>query len=133
MEMSQNMSVVDSASTENKTQDSNTFFYNPAYEKPARGVYNPPLNREFIGVYVKGIDDQTMYKIIGKDGKVFKAISHQTGVDYIFWLKSEEMIAIWGFAESLPHAVNRIQQRINLILSNDLTYNYNQQFPALVR
>jgi hypothetical protein len=95
-------------------------FYNPCFEKPTKGVYNPPLNRDFIALDVKNIDDKTMLKIMGKEGKVFKAISHQTGVDYIFWLKNEGLIAIWGYSDSLPYAIQRLQNRIYLII-----YSYN--------
>ncbi len=128
-DMMENIEINDSQEQEETTQ----FFYNPCFEKPTKGVYCPPLNREFVGVYVKGISDQTMYQIIGKEGKVFKAISHQTGVDYIFWLKEDEMIAIWGFKESLPYAVKRIQDRINLVLSNNMMHNYETQFPPLTQ
>jgi hypothetical protein len=104
----------------------NTFFYNPDFELPKTGVYNPPLNRNFIGIIVKNIDNAKMYKIMGREGKVFKAISHQTGVDYIFWLKNEGIIAVWGYNELLPNAVFRIQERINLILNN-----YDDNFPPI--
>jgi hypothetical protein len=106
-------------------------FYNPCYEKPTKGVYTPPLNRDFTALDVKNIDDKTMLKIMGKEGKVFKAISHQTGVDYIFWLKDEGLIAIWGYSDSLPYAIQRLQMRIYLILSQvNLYLNYDMNFPV---
>lgn len=104
-------------------------YYNPCYEKPERGVYNPPLNRDFTALDVYDIDDQTMYKIIGKDGIVFKAISHQTNVDYIFWLKEEKLIAVWGFTDCIQNALNRLSDRVKLIVSN--TSTYDNEFPAL--
>jgi hypothetical protein len=132
-EVSEMTEAIENISTNDVQEETTQFFYNPCFEKPTVGVYCPPLNREFIGVYVTGIEDETMYKIIGKEGKVFKAISHQTGVDYIFWLKEEQMIAIWGFGDSLPYAVKRLQDRINLVLSNDMTHNYEMQFPPLTQ
>ena len=104
-------------------------YYNPCFEKPERGVYNPPLNRDFTAIDVYDIDDQTMYKVIGKDGIVFKAISHQTNVDYIFWLKEEKLIAIWGFTDCIQYARKRLYDRVQLVLSN--SSNYNDEFPAL--
>lgn len=95
-----------------------TPMYNPCIETPLKGVYNPPINRDFTALNVAGIDDELMYMIIGKDGIVFKAISHQTGVDYIFWLKEQKMIAVWGWSDSLPYAVRRLEDRIHLVLNN---------------
>jgi hypothetical protein len=91
-------------------------YYDPdSGEKPIKGKYCPPLNREFTCIDISNIPKKNMPYIIGKDGKVFKSITHNTGVDYIFWLKSQNLITIWGYHDLLPYALKRIQDRINYV------------------
>jgi hypothetical protein len=70
-----------------------------------------------------------MYKIIGKGGCAFKAITHQTKSDYIYWLKPEGLIAIYGFDDEIQEAALRIEERIYMIENNDMSYD--KQFPKL--
>ena len=93
-------------------------YYNPCYENPLPDRYCPPLNREYTCIFVSDIPDEKMYQVIGGQGKVFKAISHQTGVDYIYWIKSQGLIAIWGMEDLLPYAVQRLHVRIRLVLND---------------
>ncbi len=104
--------------TESKIDETNDSiqYYDPdSGEKPIKGKYCPPLNREFTCIDISTVPKKNMPYIIGRDGIVFKSITYNTGVDYVFWLKKENLITIWGYQESLPYAVKRIQDRINYV------------------
>ena len=96
-------------------------YYNPDEgEVPLPGKYCPPLNREFSAISVKDIPRDKMSQIIGGEGKVFKAITLITNVDYIYYLESEGIITVWGYEHLLPDAVNRLYRRIQLVMNNFL-------------
>jgi hypothetical protein len=97
-------------------------YYDPSNEFPSPGTYNPPINRHYIAVDLKHLklDNKEFHslirKVIGKEGKAFKAITHQTGADYIFFNDFYKLIEIWGFEHTLTDAANRINERINRFL-----------------
>ena len=90
-----------------------TTFYNPAFEKPQPGVYNPPMNRHFIAISTINFSKTFIRKIMGQNGKAFKAISHQTGADYIFYNNDRQLIEIYGLEHTIHNAYNRLQKRIH--------------------
>ena len=42
------------------------------------------------------IECTTMYKVIGKQGSAFKAITYESGCNYIWWDASRHIIEIYG-------------------------------------
>jgi polyribonucleotide nucleotidyltransferase len=64
-----------------------------------------------------------MSKVIGKDGKVFKAITHQSGVEYIWYRNDTHTVEVWGAYHAITGAVTRVQERMRLIR--------DQEFPGL--
>jgi hypothetical protein len=90
------------------------------------GKYNPPLNHL---CFILPIDKvhHLMGKIIGKDGVVFKAISHQSGASYIWHDKEKKTIEVWGYNNFIINdAVDRISQRIQLILDQEEDRIFNE-------
>ena len=101
-------------------------YYNPDNgERPISGTYCPPMNRHFTCINVSTIPEDKIAQIIGNNGKIFKAISHQSGVDYIYWIKEKNIIEVWGYEHLLPNAVERIFNRINLVMGD--TYDISMQ------
>tara|TARA_B100001996_G_scaffold284912_1_gene225216 strand:- start:225 stop:458 length:234 start_codon:yes stop_codon:yes gene_type:complete len=75
-------------------------------------MYNPP-NTHYtqFDVSYKSYDEMT--KIMGKNGKYFKEMTQDLGLDYIWWDKPRMVIEIWGRFESLknvPDPVNYIEK-----------------------
>ena len=55
----------------------------------------------------------TMFKVIGKEGKVFKAITHQSGASYIWWNQAKNLIEVWAYdVDAAVDAVNRVVHRL---------------------
>lgn len=86
------------------------------------GSFNPPPGAAFTEVPY-ALPPESMKKVIGKEGSVFKAITHQTRVYYIWKLEERNTIGIWGPPENLDAAAARIQARLKLI--------QDQDFPSL--
>lgn len=97
-----------------------------AGEKPLEGCYSPPMNREFTAVFVGGLSLEVMIRVIGRQGSVFKAITKESGVDYIYHLRDQQMIAIWGYEEYLEDAVYRLNDQIERVRANPV-YHANYQ------
>jgi hypothetical protein len=95
-------------------------------KKMTPGKYNPPLN---CLQFILPIDrvNHLMGKIIGKDGVVFKAISHQSGASYIWHDKEKKTLEVWGFNHCIiNNAVHRISERIQLILDQEEDRIFNE-------
>jgi hypothetical protein len=86
------------------------------------GVFNPPPGAAYVEVPYS-LPPESMKKVIGKEGSVFKAITHQTRVYYIWKVEERDAVGIWGPPENLEAAAQRIRDRLRLI--------GNQDFPSL--
>jgi len=86
----------------------------PPPPPPAPKGYNPPkgtMYREFS--LDKSIQCTTMFKVIGKDGSAFKAITYESGCEYIWWDSKKNVIELYAHSESsLNDAYYRLQDRI---------------------
>lgn len=57
--------------------------------------YNPP-DAHFTQISTAQYTEKQIIKAIGKQGKHFKRITEETGVQYIYWVKETNAIEIWG-------------------------------------
>jgi len=62
---------------------------------------------------------------IGSNGKVFKAITKQSKVKYIWYKKEEHLVEIWGDELYIPNAILRVKNRIKLVIDNLLNDVYD--------
>ncbi len=85
------------------------------------GVYNPPIDSLYAEVMVpEWISDSLMYRVIGKEGIAFKAITHVSGCEYVWWNNEKKVIEVWGYNhEGLASAWIRLRQRMQVIKDND--------------
>ena len=81
------------------------------------GVYNPPLNAHYTQISTEPVSEDAMRISIGQNGKVFKAITHQAKVNYIWFNKEKKYVEIWGPEQNLQDACNRVVTRIQTIIS----------------
>ena len=102
--------------------------------------YAPPLGCKYSELALsKAIQSQTMFQIIGKDGCVFKAITHQSRTEYIWWNSERNVIEIWGYSDwSIANAYSRLKMRVDEYLQKQIsqqlataTVNYDNEFPSL--
>lgn len=95
------------------------------------GIYNPPLNTHYTQIDTSPVSDDIMRISIGQGGRVFKAITHQANVNYIWFNKEKKYIELWGPEQNLPDAYNRIVARIHNIMnkvnSGELKIKENRQ------
>ena len=63
--------------------------------------------------------------MIGKNGKVFKAITHQSNVQYIWYNIENKYIEIWGPEHNLQDAYDRIINRLTDICAKINTGKIN--------
>jgi hypothetical protein len=61
---------------------------------------------------------------IGSNGKVFKAITKQSKVKYIWYKKEEHLVEIWGDELYISDAMLRVKNRIKLVIENILNGVY---------
>lgn len=80
------------------------------------GVYNPPKNSHYYQIDVSEMQENVIKISMGKHGKVFKAITHQSGVYYIWHNFEKKMIEVWGPEKCIADAVKRINERISKIV-----------------
>ena len=83
---------------------------NAQVEKTA-GIYNPPLNAHYTQIDTSPVSDDIMRISIGQGGRVFKAITHQANVNYIWFNKEKKYIELWGPEQNLPDAYSRVVAR----------------------
>lgn len=80
-------------------------------------VYNPPTH----GICKKIVLDDVTHigLIIGKNGSVFNAITHQTpGVEYIWYDKDTKSIEVWAETiNGIQLAFEKLWQRVNYVNS----------------
>lgn len=78
-------------------------------------IYNPPADGICRSVCLD--DASHIGLVIGKNGSVFNAITHQTpGVMYIWYNKNTRSIEVWGDSVSgINQAIEKIWQRVNYV------------------
>lgn len=76
--------------------------------------YDPPVGAMCIEVPLDpSMQWSTMFKVIGKEGKVLKAITHQSGADYIWWNQTKNLIEVWAYdVNAAVDAVERVVHRV---------------------
>lgn len=98
------------------------------------GYYNPPANTFFTQVPIT-VEPELMGFVMGKQGAVFKAITHQCRLHYIWFAKERGMVEIWGPEWGLQEAVKRLTERMDLIKNQriiaDNVLHYDEAFPTL--
>ena len=65
---------------------------------------------------------------IGSNGKVFKAITKQSKVKYIWYKKEEHLVEIWGDELYISDGVLRVKNRIKFVIDNLLNDVYDINF-----
>ena len=82
-------------------------------------MYNPPLEQSKSIIKLSTDIIPLIWKVIGKEGRVFKAITRKSDVKYIWYEKSTESIEIWGNKLNLMKAEILISERINSLLKDN--------------
>ena len=85
------------------------------------GVYTPPNNCHYTQLNTAGVSDEIMKISIGRNGKVFKAITRQSNTQYIWYNKEKHFVEIWGPEQNLPDAYKRVFDRIQKIITKVAT------------
>jgi len=81
------------------------------------GVYTPPMDCHYTQLSTIGVNNDIMKISIGKNGKVFKAITRQANVNYIWYNKDNHYVEIWGPEKNLHDAYKRVFDRIQKIIT----------------
>ena len=81
----------------------------PAYEQQNTYYRHIRLNEK---------DTENIWKIMGKDGKVFKAITNKSRCKYIWYNKEDGIIEIWGPHNNLMTADELVKERIEKCNTN---------------
>ena len=97
-------------------------------------TYNPPTNAVVKSLHLDDISHIGL--VIGKNGAVFNAITHQTpGISYIWFDKDAKRIEVWGeTTTSINQAFEKLWKRINYVESlnkydnvyTNLLFNYEE-------
>ena len=76
--------------------------------------YSPPVDALYTEVPLSStLQWSTMFKVIGKEGKVLKAITYQSGADYIWWKQERNVMEICAYSyAALNDAFNRVSDRV---------------------
>ena len=85
------------------------------------GVYTPPNNCHYTQLNTAGVSDEIMKISIGRNGKVFKAITRQSNTQYIWYNKEKHFVEIWGPEQNLADAYKRVFDRIQKIITKVAT------------
>lgn len=102
-----------------------------------KNVYSPPNSHYFHINLIDFINDLNLSdidfnkinsnikilisNIIGENGKVFKAITKQSKVKYIWYNDQTNVIEVWGDEIYINNAVERIKNRILLVINGIIT------------
>lgn len=78
-------------------------------------MYNPPLEQSKSIIKLSMDVIPLMWKVIGKEGRVFKAITRKSEVKYIWYDKNTNNIEIWGNKMNLMKAEVLLSDRINSV------------------
>jgi len=78
--------------------------------------YSPP-NTFYTQIYGL-IENEDMYKFIGKNGAHFKSLTKYLNLDYIWWNKETNIIEIWGPHHKLHYSKNKIQEKLEKFIKN---------------
>jgi len=81
------------------------------------GVYSPPTNCHYTQLSTTGVQEDIMKISIGRNGKVFKAITREANVNYIWYNKEKHFIEFWGPEKNLQDASQRVFDRIQKIIT----------------
>ena len=98
------------------TMDTVVDFYD--YFTP--GTYNPP-NAHYTQVPCF-VEKKYIKNLIGKNAKIFNAITKAANVDYLWYDNNRNVIEIWGPENNLLNAKHRLIERMNKI-QNDIEVN----------
>lgn len=79
-------------------------------------MYNPPLNESKSIIKLSMDIIPFMWKVIGKEGRVFKAITKKSNVKYIWYDSNTNVIEIWGNRINLMKAEVLLSERINSLV-----------------
>lgn len=97
--------------------------------------FAPPVNAWYTEMPVRD-PMSVMKRTIGADGRVFKAITHQADVDYIWYFPDRHTIGFWSLqpdsevASALIHdAQQRVSDRIALVYRTYGDQVYEEDFP----
>ena len=81
----------------------------PAYEEQ---------NTHYRHIRLKEEEEKNIWKIMGKEGKVFKAITSRSRCKYIWYNKENGVVEIWGPHENIMTADELVKERINKITTS---------------
>ena len=90
-------------------------------------MYNPPINEEKTVVRLSIDVLPHIWKVIGKEGRVFKAITRKSEVKYIWYNDEEKAIEIWGERKNLIKAERLLSERINKFTDKNETENQTKK------
>jgi len=79
--------------------------------EPVKGIYSPPslMNLSVGYLEVPEILNDKMGLVIGKDGSMFKFITHWSYSVYIFYRQDINKIEIWGYQPSIDKAIQLLR------------------------
>jgi len=93
-----------------KDPNNDEYCYYPFIETP--GKYNPPI-AHYTEFDLKGLcDPSAVPMIIGKEGVVFKAITHQSRVKYLWYNEQKHVIELWGAFSCFEECKARLLARV---------------------
>ena len=84
--------------------------------------YNPPVDCMYTELPIdNNLWAETMYKVIGKEGRVFNSITYESRCSYIWWNKERNVIEIWGpNYRALNDAKLRLSLRLKMFLETQM-------------
>lgn len=76
--------------------------------------YNPPVDALYCEVTLPTTMQWSwIWRIVGAQGSVLKAITHQSGADYLWWNQEKGVIEIWAYSlYALHDAYYRVSDRV---------------------
>lgn len=78
------------------------------------GVYNPPETKFTVFMEIPPNAPKKLGALIGPEGKVFKAITHQSGAKYI-WCNGKNIEICGDNMDYIQDAIRRIHDRCNYL------------------
>ena len=78
------------------------------------GVYNPPETKFTVFMEIPPNAPKKLGALIGPEGKIFKAITHQSGVKYI-WCNGKNIEICGDNMDYIQDAIRRIHDRCNYL------------------
>lgn len=74
-------------------------------------MYDPPI-AHYAHINVSNVPEQTMFKVIGKEGHNMKRLTAKYNLKYLWWNMENKTLEIWGGHNAVANARPKLEKFI---------------------